>query len=145
MRSVAELVARLRERGGKATPQRVLLYTLLAGDRTHPTAEELHRRLSAILPNVSLTTVYAALNDLVAAGEIRAFQAGDGQLHYDPDNHPHAELVCVRCHRIEDAPLPQGEDGVPEQVGDFRVLAQTVLLHGICRSCRESMVEEGSS
>jgi Fur family peroxide stress response transcriptional regulator len=145
VRSVDELLARLRERGGKITPQRVLIYTMLAGDRTHPTAESLHRRLQEVLPHLSLTTVYAALNDLVTAGEIRAFEAGDGQLHYDPDLRPHAELVCVRCHSITDAPLAPEEAVVPERVGDFEVFAQTLLLHGLCSACRTALAEEGSA
>lgn len=135
MHSVAELVGRVRARGGKVTPQRVLIYQALCDDTSHPTAEQLHARLQPLLPHLSLTTVYAALSDLAEAGELRRFETGDGQVHYDPDTEPHAELVCVRCHRIQDAPPPHGQQVLPAFVAGFRVLARTELLHGLCPQC----------
>ena len=136
MRPVEELIERLQARGGKVTPQRVLIYRALAGDASHPTAEQLHARLRGLLPHLSLTTVYAALNDLAEAGELRRFSSGDGQVHYDPDTRPHAELVCVRCARIEDAPAPHGQAVLPERVGGFRVVGRTELIHGLCPECQ---------
>lgn len=126
---------RVRERGGKVTSQRVLIYQALMGDTSHPTAEQLHARLARLLPHLSLTTVYAALNDLADAGELRRFQAGDGQVHFDPDTRPHAEVVCVRCRRIEDAPEPHGRHPLPAEVAGFRILGRTELLHGLCPEC----------
>jgi len=135
VRTVEELVERVRARGGKVTPQRVLIYQALCGDTTHPTAEQLHARLQGVLPHLSLTTVYAALGDLAEAGELRRFQSVDGQVHYDPDTRRHAELVCVRCYRIADAPAPHGEHPLPVEVAGFRVLGRTELLHGLCPEC----------
>lgn len=145
MRSVQELVQRLQARGGKVTPQRVIIYQALIGDTSHPTAEQLHARLKGVLPHLSLTTVYAALNDLAEAGELRRFQAPDGQIHYDPDTRPHAELVCVRCQRIQDAPAPYGCTPLPEAVGGYRVLARTELLHGVCPDCQRALEAEGGT
>ena len=135
MRTIDELVSRVRERGGKVTPQRVLIYQALIGDTTHPTAEQLHARLKNVLPHLSLTTVYAALNDLAEAGDLRRFEAGDGQVHFDPDTSPHAELVCVRCKQIADAPAPLGQEPLPAEIAGFRVLGRTTLLHGLCPAC----------
>lgn len=135
MRTVEELMERVRERGGKVTPQRVLIYQALIGDTSHPTAEQLHERLKDLLPHLSLTTVYAALNDLAEAGDLRRFEAGDGQVHFDPDTSPHAELVCVRCRCIADAPAPTGQEPLPTEIGGFRVLGRTTLLHGLCPDC----------
>src|ERR1041385_8500374 len=87
-RTTEELVALLRARGKKVTPQRVLIYRELLGDRSHPTAEQLHSRLRETLPGLSLTTVYAALNDLVQAGELRRFGAGGGRGPFDPPTRP---------------------------------------------------------
>lgn len=137
MRSVAELVARVRARGGKVTPQRVLIYEALVGDTSHPTAETLFERLRSHLPHLSLTTVYSALNDLEQAGELRSFAPGDGQVHFDPDTRPHAELICVKCRRIEDAPPPFGQADLPENVGGYAIFGRTELLHGLCPRCAE--------
>ena len=126
----------LRARGKKVTPQRVLIYRALLADRTHPTAEQLHARLKELLPGLSLTTVYTALNDLVQAGELRRFEAGDGSVHFDPEMRPHAELVCVQCGRIDDAPVEPASVRMPEQVQGYRILRRTELLHGVCPSCQ---------
>ncbi len=143
MRSEEELIERVRSRGGKVTPQRVLIYQALLGDTTHPTAEQLHERLRPLLPHLSLTTVYAALNDLAESGELRRFETGDGQVHYDPDTLPHAELVCVRCKRIQDAPAPHGRAPVPRQVDGFVVFVRTELLHGMCPDCQRELAASG--
>src|SRR5438309_1358975 len=135
-RTTEELVALLRARGKKVTPQRVLIYRELLGDRSHPTAEQLHSRLRETLPGLSLTTVYAALNDLVQAGELRRFEAGDGSVHFDPEMRPHAELVCVQCGRIDDAPIDREPATVPRRLLGYRILRRTELLHGLCPDCQ---------
>jgi len=47
VRPVEQIADSLRARGGRLTGQRVRILRALAGDRSHPTAEELHRRLLA--------------------------------------------------------------------------------------------------
>jgi Fe2+ or Zn2+ uptake regulation protein len=136
VRTAEELVSMLRARGKKVTSQRVLIYRALLADRTHPTAEQLHARLKEHLPGLSLTTVYTALNDLVQAGELRRFEAGDGSVHFDPEMRPHAELVCVQCGRIDDAPVDQDTVPMPERVQGYRILRRTELLHGVCPTCQ---------
>jgi Fe2+ or Zn2+ uptake regulation protein len=143
LRTAEELVSLLRDRGRKVTSQRVLIYRALLSDRTHPTAEQLHSRLREALPGLSLTTVYAALNDLVQAGELRRFEAGDGSVHFDPEMRPHAELVCVECGRIDDAPPGVGESAVPDSLMGYRVLRRTELLHGVCPDCQAAKSEGG--
>lgn len=135
-RTPEELVARLRARGRKVTPQRVMIYRAVLADRTHPTAEQLHSRLKDALPGLSLTTVYSALNDLVQTGELRRFEAGDGSVHFDPEMRPHAELVCVRCGRIDDAPLDHEPMRIPRRLRGYRILRRTELLHGLCPDCQ---------
>jgi Fur family transcriptional regulator, peroxide stress response regulator len=133
-----ELVSLLRAQGKKVTSQRVLIYQAVLGDRSHPTAEQIHSRLKEQLPGLSLTTVYSALNDLVQAGELRRFDAGDGSIHFDPEMRPHAELVCVRCGRIDDAPLERTHRRPPAEIGGYRILRRTELLHGVCPACQAS-------
>lgn len=141
MRAIEDILESVRSRGGKITPQRVLIYQALVGDKTHPTAEQLHARLRRVLPHLSLTTVYAALSDLAETGDLRPFETGDGQVHYDPDTAPHAEMVCVRCHRIQDAPPPHGQQPLPAEVDGYVILGRTELLHGICPDCARAMAE----
>lgn len=137
MRPVEELVDLVRARGGKMTPQRVLIYEALQGDASHPTAEQLYERLRDRLPHLSLSTVYSTLHDLAEMGEVRAFATSDGQLRFDPDTRPHAELVCLRCRRIDDVPVasPEG-NALPGELVGYRIVGKTELYYGLCPQCR---------
>lgn len=142
MRSIEELVERVRLRGGKATTQRILIWSALSEDRTHPTAEDLYRRLKPALPSLSLTTLYNVLNELVEWGELRRFDAGDGRLRFDPDTLGHAELVCMRCHAVVDAPegaVP--EHVIPQEVAGYRIISHSEQYAGYCPACRAAMGE----
>ncbi len=138
MRSVDELIDHVREQGGKATSQRILIWTALSEDRTHPTADDLYRRLKPVLPSLSLTTLYNVLNELVEWGDLRRFDTGDGHIHFDPDTSGHAELVCMRCHGVVDAP----EGAVPAPAVPVNVAGYTIVSHseqflGYCPICQE--------
>ena len=146
MRTVDELIDRVREQGGKATSQRILIWTTLSEDRTHPTAEDLYRRLKPLLPSLSMTTLYNVLNELVEWGEIRRFDTGDGHIHFDPDTSGHAELVCMRCYAVIDA--PQGsvpEHAVPENVAGYAIVSHSEQYFGYCPLCQEAMRVQAAS
>ncbi|MCL4541498.1 MAG: transcriptional repressor, partial [Chloroflexi bacterium] len=70
MKSIQDLIERLRATGGKVTPQRLFLFRVLGSATNHPTAEELYETLRHELPTLSLGTVYKILNELVELGEL---------------------------------------------------------------------------
>ena len=133
MHTVSELVQAIRDRGGKVTPQRVMIYRALEADTTHPTAEAIHERIRETLPMVSLTTVYKTLNELVAIGELRRFDV-NGVSHFDTRTDPHAEVVCLRCNAVADVPFST----VPPApvVPDFQIVGQTQTFYGYCARCQ---------
>ena len=140
MRTVDELIERVRSQGGKATSQRILIWGALVGDVSHPTAEDLYARLKPRLPSLSQATLYNVLNELVEWGEIRRFDTGDGRIHFDPDTSGHAELVCMRCHRVMDAPegaVPQHY--APERIAGFRIVSHSEQYFGYCPDCQRAM------
>ncbi len=136
MQSVESLVRRVRAQGGKVTAQRMLIWRALEGDQTHPTAEDLYTRLKPLLPGLSLATLYNTLNELVEWGEVRRFDAGDGHIHYDPDCSPHAELVCLQCHTIVDAPAHIARPAIPAEIAGFRIVLRSEQFFGICPTCQ---------
>lgn len=140
MRTVEELIERVREQGGKATSQRILIWTSLSEDRTHPTADDLYRRLKPVLPSLSMTTLYNVLNELVEWGEIRRFDTGDGHIHFDPDTSGHAELVCMRCFAVIDAPKGSvPEHNVPQEVAGYAIVSHSEQYFGYCPLCLEAL------
>ena len=91
MRAPAELTEAFRGQGLKLTPQRQLLFRLLHGNETHPTAESLFTSASQQMPGISLRTRYQTLNDLVALGELAAplFTGGPTRCQPTGGAHPH--------------------------------------------------------
>lgn len=146
MRTVDQLIEHVRRQGGKATAQRILIWSALYQDGTHPTADDLYRRLKPAAPSLSLTTVYHVLNELVEWGDARRFDAGDGHIHFDPDTSGHAELVCLRCHRVVDAPagaLPERRP--PDEIGEFAVVTHSEQYFGYCAACQRAMSDEAAA
>jgi Fur family transcriptional regulator, peroxide stress response regulator len=133
VRTVAQVMDLVRQAGGKVTPQRLIIYQVLQGDRSHPTAEAVYDRVRAILPTVSLTTVYKTLNQLVVAGELKRFDV-DGVTHFDPDTSPHSEAVCMGCHSIVDVPEPV--PAIAGSIAGFEVIISVHTLYGYCEPCR---------
>jgi Fur family transcriptional regulator, peroxide stress response regulator len=140
MRSVDELIEHVRGQGGKATTQRILIWGALVGDVSHPTAEDLYARLKPRLPSLSQATLYNVLNELVEWGEIRRFDTGDGHIHFDPDTSGHAELVCMRCHRVIDAPVGAvPEHRAPATVAGYRIVSHSEQYFGYCPDCQRAL------
>ena len=110
----------------------------MGGDNVHLTAEEVLERARERLPEVSLATVYNALNELVSMGEVQQVDAGGGPTRYDPntgDGHHH--LVCLKCGDLRDV-HPQGLDALElsrSQRSGYRIVNRVVLFQGYCGDC----------
>lgn len=108
------------QHGLRCTRQRVEIFDALAATKTHPTAEELHRMVSAAMPGVSLATVYNALEAFCAAGLCRKIPMPEGGSRYDADlcEHPH---VRTPDGVVRDVPEDVGRrllDALPRDVLD---------------------------
>ena len=137
--SVEILVERLKEVGLRVTPQRLAIYGALVRSDAHPTAQALFEQLQPTLPSLSQATVYNTLQALVKHGLVQEIgEAGDGAAHYDANPEPHVNLICTRCHRVDDffdVPL----DGVVERVvagSGYRLQGMRIAYYGLCPSCQ---------
>jgi Fe2+ or Zn2+ uptake regulation protein len=137
MRSPEQLTELFRRSGRKVTPQRHRIFELLQGDGSHPSAENLYRRLSAEMSTVSRKTVYQTLWELAAMGEIQALDLGTGQMRFDPNvDGEHQHLVCERCEAVVDADIPVPDDLAPGRVvGNYLVHKTEVIVRGLCPKC----------
>ncbi len=126
------------------TAQRRVVAEVLTGDHVHLTAEEVHGRAQALLPEISVATVYNALNEMVAMGEVLLVSAGEGPKRYDPNAATaHQHLVCVRCGTLRDV-TPRGQDDLRlpnDQRHGFRMLGVDVYFRGLCPACRRAELE----
>jgi Fe2+ or Zn2+ uptake regulation protein len=136
MRSPADLSTAFRDRGLKLTPQRQLLFRLLSGNESHPSAEALFAEASAQMPGISLRTVYQTLNDLAEMGEIQLLDLGTGAARFDPNVDDHHHLVCSSCGAIRDVQAQGSSRLAP--LGDthgFVLETAQVIFRGRCAEC----------
>jgi len=91
----------LKDRGLKATPQRISVLKIL--DRhMHPTIDELYEKICEENPSVSLATVYKNLNMLKDEGLVVEVNMPNQKVRYDIFSHPHIHVVCECCGGGED-------------------------------------------
>ncbi|MEY9874191.1 Fe2+ or Zn2+ uptake regulation protein [Streptacidiphilus sp. MAP12-33] len=135
---MSDLLARLRERGWRLTAQRRVVAQVLDGDHVHYTADEIHARAAALLPEISRATVYNTLGELVTLGEVLEVSTDGRAKRYDPNTHDaHQHLVCDSCGTIRDV-HPSGDlmSGLSasERFG-FTVSGVEVTYRGLCPTC----------
>jgi len=133
-----------RERCGQLglalTPQRLAIYQILAGDDSHPGAEDIYRRIKPNLPSLSLGTVYRTLELFEAQGLVSRVDAFSDQSRFDANLDAHHQLVCVQCHRVVDFE-DQRLEKLPVEQGNlhgFKVLSHRIHLVGLCPNCQQS-------
>jgi Fe2+ or Zn2+ uptake regulation protein len=68
---------------GRKTRQLEVVWHEVAGDNSHPTADQIYQRVRSHIPNISLGTVYRDLHKLVAEGKLQVLTLGRTQ-HFDP-------------------------------------------------------------
>lgn len=136
------MLAVLKAAGLRLTPQRSAICKALAGDTSHPTAQALHIRLQKDFPSLSLATIYNTLQTLASAGLIQELgEAGDNTAHYDADPSPHVNVICTRCHSIEDYPSTTLK-GVAEKVENdlgYELKGARIVYYGLCPKCQRAL------
>lgn len=128
----------MRRWGVRVTAQRLAVAEALANSDDHPTAQDIYRRVRARFPHITMGTVYNTVNTLAKSGFIQPLPFPDGT-RYDTNPAPHANLVCIQCHSILDAP---DEDGTVRRLREevvrrsgFRIISQRVDFYGLCPNC----------
>jgi Fur family ferric uptake transcriptional regulator len=85
------------ERGLKMTDQRRVIARVLSEAHDHPDVEAVHRRATAIDPNISIATVYRTVRLFEEAGILAKHDFGDGRERYEetPEEH-HDHLIDIQ-------------------------------------------------
>jgi Fe2+ or Zn2+ uptake regulation protein len=102
-----DLRAALEQAGRRFTRQRAEVFSYLHSVHSHPTAEQVFAAVRRSIPNISLATVYKALEALVDAGlAARLADDAGGPVRYDSRAEAHYHLRCDRTGEVRDLPLP---------------------------------------
>lgn len=127
------MLASLKGRGLKLTPQRIAIVRELADDLSHPTAQSLFERLRPAFPTMSFATVYNTLDALARCGLTGSLHLG-GAVRFDPNTEPHDHAVCDVCGVVIDI-HPELRDQTLPVLGGFRVLREERIFRGSCSRC----------
>jgi len=133
VQSETSLVEPFRRTGLRITPQRRLIFQALTGDHGHPTAEDVYQHVIASMPDMSRTTVYTTLKELVALGELVEIDLGEGKTRFGTDTSSHHHLLCVSCHALTDIHRDfESLELRPEEAQGYRIVDRQVTFYSYC-------------
>ncbi|MBN2841645.1 MAG: transcriptional repressor [Sedimentisphaerales bacterium] len=124
--------------GLKITPQRTLIFEVLAKAKDHPGAEAIFKLVRKTLPNISFDTVYRTLLSFTEIGIVNLVEGTGETRRFDPNLNQHHHFKCIKCHTIYDFENDAYDDIlVPEAVQKQGiVISKRVVLEGICSKCK---------
>jgi len=131
---VAHSDALLRQKGIKASFQRVSIFEYLHHSKEHPSVSQIFADLHPRIPSLSRATVYNTINLFVDKKIAIPVQVDGAEARYDLAEPHHAHFHCEICQRIFD--LPSEDVAVPESLKDFLVRETQVHYRGVCPHCR---------
>ena len=137
METVEKLTKTLRNHGMKITPQRLMIFKILENNTSHPSAEQVFKRVKKIYPTVSFTTIYKTLETLRDLGEVQELIIDEDRKHYDPNTDTHHNVICSNCKKILDVFEDFSQHvKLPDTLKkDYTVSGFQISFHGICKDC----------
>ena len=127
----------LKEKGIRATPQRLGLYKLLREEPGHLTAEELYARIKEKFPAISLATVYSILELLKAKGLVQEMRIDFGRSCFELKACDHHHFLCEKCRKIFDVDITPCPTLVRKEVDGHLIDTFQGYFYGTCKDCRE--------
>ena len=133
------MIARLRDRGYKITPQRMAIVKVLSESIGHPSVEHIYETIRSDFPTVSIATIYRNVLIIKDLGEVLELGFADGSNRYDGKKpYPHPHVICLKCKRIIDPDLEGLEDMTREISNEtgFRIISHRLDFFGLCKQCQ---------
>jgi len=126
-----------REKSLRMTRQRKVILEELRKLNTHPSADEIYEVVRHRLPRISLGTVYRNLEVLSELGEIQKLELSGLLKRFDWDTKKHYHIRCVRCSRVDDAPIAPLNQLDNELYGAtvFEIIGHNLEFTGLCPEC----------
>lgn len=135
----------LKAHNMRMTRQRKVILDVLRQTDNHPSADELYEKVRKKLPRISLGTVYRNLEVLSELGEVRKIEHSGSIKRFDGCPHNHYHIRCMRCDRVEDAPMDllQDLENKLSAATNFRVMGHRLEFIGLCEQCASQIPTHG--
>ncbi len=134
------LVAELRQRGIRLTPQREIILDAIRHEDEHLSADEIYRRAHRRSPAINRATVYRTLELLQKLHIIHQINLGDCVRYELCQGKPHHHLVCKVCGHtvsLDHALLRPLERKIKQQFG-FKAQMEHIVIYGQCPKCQKN-------
>ncbi|MFZ1721478.1 MAG: transcriptional repressor [Microgenomates group bacterium] len=79
------------------------------------------------------TSVYRALDQLLADEIICRHHFSQSEASYELREHHHAHMICTKCSCVQTSECTYNQ---PEKIGGFLVNHHHTTLFGVCENCR---------
>ena len=138
LRSVDDVLALVRESGGRVTNSRRLILEAIFDDPGHHSAEDLAAIVQARAPDVHLSTIYRNLEELERLGVVVHSHLGHGPATYHLAATAHCHFVCEHCGKAVKAPdelFVNLADRAKKEFG-FTIDPHHFSILGRCRNCQ---------
>ena len=135
-----DIIAKLRERQCRITPQRVAILKIFLNSSDHPSVEQVYAQVKVNFPTTSLATVYKTVHLLKEIGEILEIGCVGGGNRYDGNKpYPHPHLICTKCKAILDPDVRLLEQLTKElaDTSGYRIVSHQLDFFGICPVCQK--------
>lgn len=134
------MLAKLKSRNFRITPQRYAVLRILAASEEHPSVAEIYEAVRAEFPTTSLATVYKTVGLLKEIGEVLELGFHDGNNRYDGNRpFPHPHVICTQCRKIMDPELVS-LDSLSEEMSrmtGYRIISHRLDFFGMCPDCQK--------
>ncbi len=126
----------LRQHGLRVTPQRRAILAVFQGSGDeHLSADEVHARATAVVPEISRGTVYATLAELTEL-ELLAAVGQPEPVRYEVNTELHDHFRCRVCLRLFDVALG-GQELAARPLPGYAIESVAVRAEGVCHECRD--------
>lgn len=133
----ASAIEALRNKGYKATPQRIAICRVALNNRNHPSAQQVYNEVKKIHPTVSLATVYKTIEVLRDLDLVQEINFPHDQARFDSYMIPHINLICLKCGKIIDIDDVTVKEITMKVTASkkFKLTGQRMDIYGFCQKC----------
>jgi len=131
----AATIDALRNKGYKATPQRIAVCRYALTNQEHPTAQKTYLEVKKHHPTISLATVYKTLQILRELNLVQELNLPNSKTRFDPNMKPHINLICQKCGAIQDLHHETVGEFVQKvtETANFAPSGQRLDIYGVCQ------------
>ncbi len=126
----------LKEKGINPSIQRIRILKCLMGNKDHPTAKDIYKKISREIPTLSKTTVYNTVKLFIDKGILKLIRIKEGEARYDIKSYVHPHFMCKKCGNLYDLEKKKLIIEEKEEIDGHLIEEKCVCYLGICKKCR---------